>query len=105
LVLECPAATVPELVAWTLAEAKLGAGRLHRSGKDSDPLIVVTTAAAARLGLPEHLEDRRSMRLPEDHKVVRQTRRRSDRGSNYRVPAHWQGVCILPGVCRCRACA
>jgi DNA-binding XRE family transcriptional regulator len=72
LVLECPATSVPELVAWTLTEAKLGASRLHRSGKDSDPLIVVTSAAAERLGLPERLEDRRSMRLPEDHKVVKQ---------------------------------
>ncbi|MGW5353341.1 telomere-associated protein Tap, partial [Streptomyces sp. NPDC004031] len=75
LVLECPAASVPELVEWTLAEARLGASRLHRSGKDSDPLIVVTAAAAARLGLPERLEDRRSMRLPEDHKVVKQITR------------------------------
>jgi hypothetical protein len=33
---------------------------------------VVTAAAATRLGLPERLEDRRSMRLPEDHKVVKQ---------------------------------
>ena len=72
LVLDCPAKSVPELVEWTLAEAKLGASRLHRSGKDSDPLIVLTTAAAARLGLPERLEDRRAMRLPEDHKVARQ---------------------------------
>ena len=72
LVLECPATSVPDLVAWTLAEAKLGASRLHRSGKDSDPLIVVTAAAAVRLGLPERLEDRRTMRLPEDHKVVKQ---------------------------------
>ena len=72
LVLECPAGTVPELVEWTLADAKLGASRLHRSGKDSDPLIVLTAAAADRLGLPERLEDRRSMRLPEDHKVVKQ---------------------------------
>ncbi|MEC3992034.1 helix-turn-helix transcriptional regulator [Actinacidiphila sp. DG2A-62] len=72
LVLECPAKSVPELVEWTLAEAKLGASRLHRSGKDSDPLIVLTTAAAARLGLPERLEDCRAMRLPEDHKVVKQ---------------------------------
>jgi transcriptional regulator with XRE-family HTH domain len=75
LVLECPAGTVPELVAWTLAEAKLGASRLHRSGKDSDPLIVLTAAAADRLGLPERLEDRRSMRLPEDHKIVKQITR------------------------------
>jgi DNA-binding transcriptional regulator YiaG len=75
LVLDCPAGTVPELVEWTLAEAKLGASRLHRSGKDSDPLIVLTAAAAERLGLPERLEDRRAMRLPEDHKVVKQITR------------------------------
>jgi len=75
LVLQCPADTVPELVAWTLAEAKLGASRLHRSGKDSDPLIVLTAAAADRLGLPERLADRRSMRLPEDHKAVKQITR------------------------------
>ncbi|WP_328473491.1 telomere-associated protein Tap [Streptomyces sp. NBC_00448] len=72
LVLQCPAGTLPELVEWTLAEARLGAARLHHSGKDSDPLVVLTTEAAGRLGLPERLEDRRSMRLPEDHQVVRQ---------------------------------
>ncbi|WNI19465.1 telomere-associated protein Tap [Actinacidiphila sp. ITFR-21] len=75
LVLECPAKTVPALVEWTLAEARLGAARLHRSGKDSDPLIVLTAAAAARLGLPDRLADRRAMRLPEDDKVVRQIAR------------------------------
>jgi hypothetical protein len=75
LVLPCPAASVPELVAWTLAEARLGTGRLHRSGRDADPLVVVTAAAAVRLGLPERLEDRRSLRLPEDHEVVRQIAR------------------------------
>jgi hypothetical protein len=75
LVLECPAATVPQLVEWTLSEAQLGRQRLHRSGKDFDPLIVLTAEAAVRLGLPERLEDRRSMRLPEDHKVVKQIAR------------------------------
>jgi transcriptional regulator with XRE-family HTH domain len=72
LVLETPAETVPQLVEWTLAEAGLGAPRLHRHGQDTDPLIVVTAAAAARLGLPPRLEDRRGLRLPEDHPAVRE---------------------------------
>ncbi|MEV7860216.1 helix-turn-helix domain-containing protein [Streptomyces hirsutus] len=75
VVLDCPAATVPELVEWTLRESGLGAARLNRHGKDSDPLIVLTASAAVRLGLPERLEgheQRRSLRLPEDHPVVKQ---------------------------------
>lgn len=75
IVLDCPARTVPELVEWTLRESGLGAPRLHRNGKDSDPLIVLTAAAAVQLGLPERLEgheQRRSLRLPEDHPVVKQ---------------------------------
>ncbi|MDX3357434.1 helix-turn-helix transcriptional regulator, partial [Streptomyces sp. ME01-24h] len=75
LVLPCPAADVPSLVSWTLAEARLGAPRLHRNGKDADPLIVLTAAAAERLGLPAVLEDRRALRLPADHEVVRQIAR------------------------------
>ncbi|MEW2160573.1 helix-turn-helix domain-containing protein [Streptomyces sp. NPDC007189] len=72
IVLECPAASVAELVQWAGAESGLGAPRLHRYGKEADPLIVLTTAAAARLGLPEHLEDHDEYRrhLPEDHPVV-----------------------------------
>ncbi|MEU1628294.1 helix-turn-helix transcriptional regulator [Streptomyces sp. NPDC020096] len=75
IVLDCPATTVPELVEWTLRESGLGAAKLHRNGKDSDPLIVLTAAAAVKLGLPERLEgheQRRSLRLPEDHPVVKQ---------------------------------
>jgi DNA-binding transcriptional regulator YiaG len=75
IVLGCPATTVVELVEWTLKESGLGAPRLHRNGKDSDPLIVLTAAAAVKLGLPEHLEgheQRRSLRLAEDHPVVKQ---------------------------------
>ncbi|GAA2616048.1 helix-turn-helix transcriptional regulator [Streptomyces roseoviolaceus] len=75
IVLDCPATTVAELVEWTLRESGLGAPRLHRNGKDSDPLIVLTAAAAVKLGLPERLEgheQRRSLRLPDDHPVVKQ---------------------------------
>ncbi|MCE7079593.1 helix-turn-helix transcriptional regulator [Streptomyces sp. ST2-7A] len=75
LVLECPATTITELVEWTLTESGLGAGKLNRYGKDSDPLIVLTASAAVKLGLPERLEgheQRRSLRLPEDHPVVKQ---------------------------------
>ncbi|WP_332010799.1 telomere-associated protein Tap [Streptomyces uncialis] len=82
IVLDCPATTVPELVEWTLKESGLGASKLHRYGKDSDPLIVLTASAAVKLGLPERLEgheQRRSLRLPEDHPVVKQV-----------VKAKWQ---------------
>ncbi|MGW7024909.1 telomere-associated protein Tap [Streptomyces decoyicus] len=72
LVLDCPAKTFPALVDWALTEAKLGAPRLHRHGKDADPLIVLTDEAAERLGLPAVLEDRRGLRLPDDHKVIKQ---------------------------------
>ncbi|MEN3584882.1 helix-turn-helix domain-containing protein [Streptomyces sp. ZYX-F-203] len=75
LVLDCPATSVVELVEWTLGESGLGASKLNRYGKDSDPLIVLTASAAVGLGLPERLEgheQRRSLRLPEDHPVVKQ---------------------------------
>ncbi|MFC7266158.1 telomere-associated protein Tap [Streptomyces lutosisoli] len=75
IVLDCPATTVPQLVEWTLRESGLGAAKLNRYGKDSDPLIVLTAAAAVKLGLPERLEgheQRRSLRLAEDHPVVKQ---------------------------------
>ncbi|AVH61774.1 MULTISPECIES: telomere-associated protein Tap [Streptomyces] len=72
IVLDCPARTIPELVEWTLKESGLGAPKLHKNGKDSDPLIVITEAAAVKFGLPERLEDRRGLRLEEDHPVVKQ---------------------------------
>ncbi|MFP1629833.1 telomere-associated protein Tap [Streptomyces sp. 5K101] len=75
IVLDCPATTIPELVEWTLRESGLGAPKLNRYGKDSDPLIVLTASAAVKLGLPERLEgheQRRSLRLPQDHPVVKQ---------------------------------
>ncbi|MFD9466177.1 telomere-associated protein Tap [Streptomyces sp. NPDC060027] len=75
IVQDCPATTIPELVEWTLTESGLGAAKLHRNGKDADPLVVLTAAAAVKLGLPERLEgheQRRSLRLPADHPVVKQ---------------------------------
>jgi transcriptional regulator with XRE-family HTH domain len=67
--LDCPATTIPALVDWTLSESGIGAGRLHRNGKDSDPLIALTESAAVRFGLPARLEGeeaRRSLRLPDE---------------------------------------
>ncbi|MFH8927131.1 telomere-associated protein Tap [Streptomyces pristinaespiralis] len=74
LVLDVPAKSLPALVEWALTEAKLGAPRLHRSGKDADPLVVLTDAAADRYGLPTRLsdEERRAGRLHEDHKILKQ---------------------------------
>ncbi|WP_030724254.1 telomere-associated protein Tap [Streptomyces sp. NRRL F-2580] len=75
IVLDCPVSSVPELVEWTLKESGLGTPRLNRNGKDSDPLVVLTAAAAVKLGLPERLEgheQRRSLRLEDDHPVVKQ---------------------------------
>ncbi|MGW4881795.1 telomere-associated protein Tap [Streptomyces sp. NPDC004262] len=72
LVLDYPLTDLPALVDWALGEAKLGAARLHRSGKDADPLIVLTASAVQRLGLPAELEDRRGLRLPDNHPVLKQ---------------------------------
>jgi Helix-turn-helix len=76
LALHCPATTIPQLVQWTLTDSGLGAARLNRNGKDADPLVILTTAAAERLGLPASLMDseetKRSQRLPDDHKVIKQ---------------------------------
>ncbi|MFE1028556.1 telomere-associated protein Tap [Streptomyces sp. NPDC058818] len=74
LVLDVPAKTIPALVDWTLAEAKLGQARLHRNGRDADPILVLTAAALERFGLPVALseEERRAGRLPSGHKVVKQ---------------------------------
>ncbi|MEV7415226.1 helix-turn-helix transcriptional regulator [Streptomyces sp. NPDC089919] len=70
LLLDCPAKTLPALLDWALAEA-LGAPRLHKNGKDADPLLVLTAEAVARFGLPPQLEDRRSLRLADTHPVVK----------------------------------
>jgi hypothetical protein len=74
LVLNVPADSLPALVEWTLAEAQLGAPRLHGAGKDADPLLVLTAAACERYGLPARLtpEERLDGRLPQDHQAVEQ---------------------------------
>ncbi|MFD7667488.1 telomere-associated protein Tap [Streptomyces sp. NPDC059788] len=74
LVLEVPAKSLPSLIEWTLAEARLGQGRLHRNGRDADPVLVLTAAALERYGLPAALsqEEQRAGRLPDAHKVVKQ---------------------------------
>ncbi|WP_086691236.1 telomere-associated protein Tap [Streptomyces recifensis] len=77
LVLDVPAKSLPALVEWTLTEAQLGAERLHGSGRDADPLLVLTAAACERYGLPAALshEERLAGRLPEGHKVIKQLQR------------------------------
>ncbi|MFJ5829561.1 telomere-associated protein Tap [Streptomyces sp. NPDC093089] len=77
LVLDVPAKTLPALVQWTLAEAKFGAERLNGSGKDADPLLVLTRAALERFGLPAELtdEERLAGRLPDSHRVIAQLTR------------------------------
>lgn len=77
LVLDVPAKSLPALVDWTITEAKLGQPRLHRNGKDADPILVLTPAALERYGLPAALsdEERRAGRLKDSHKVVKQIQR------------------------------
>ncbi|MGK5629154.1 telomere-associated protein Tap [Streptomyces sp. URMC 123] len=74
LVLDVPAKTLPALVDWTITEARLGQARLHRHGMDADPVLVLTTAALERYGLPADLspEERRAGRLAAGHKVLKQ---------------------------------
>ncbi|WP_030762524.1 telomere-associated protein Tap [Streptomyces griseus] len=72
LVLDVPATTLPALVEWTLAHGRLGAPRLDGSGRDADPLLVLTPSALERFGLPaEPTEDERDTgRLAPHHPVI-----------------------------------
>ncbi|MFD5898575.1 hypothetical protein [Streptomyces sp. NPDC060366] len=74
LVLDVPAKSIPALVDWTLTEARLGQARLHRNGRDADPILALTEAALERYGLPAALpeEERHAGRFPSGHKVVKQ---------------------------------
>ncbi|MCB5170395.1 helix-turn-helix transcriptional regulator [Streptomyces bambusae] len=72
LLLDCPAHDLPSLISWALSpEADLGSPRLHRYGKDSDPLLVLTAEATEALGLPLVLDDRRALRLPDNHPAIK----------------------------------
>ncbi|AKL70870.1 MULTISPECIES: telomere-associated protein Tap [Streptomyces] len=73
LVLDHPTTTLPALISWALGpDADLRSPRLHRNGKDGDPLLVLTAAATEALGLPLVLEDRRALRLPDTHPALKQ---------------------------------
>lgn len=74
LLLDVAARSLPALVEWALAEARVGAVKLHGSGKDADPLLVLTETACERYGLPAVLsdEERSAGRLPEGHKIIKQ---------------------------------
>ncbi|MEU7305784.1 transcriptional regulator [Streptomyces sp. NPDC007206] len=77
LILDVPAKSLSALIEWTLAEAQLGAEKLHGSGKDADPLLVLTEAACERYGLPSQMSEseRLAGRLPEGHKAIKQLQR------------------------------
>ncbi|MFH8290323.1 telomere-associated protein Tap [Streptomyces sp. NPDC018059] len=77
LVLDVPATSLPALVEWTLQEARIGQPRLHRNGKDADPVLVLMPSALERYGLPAALseEERRAGRLPAGHAVLKQLER------------------------------
>ncbi|MEU5980274.1 type II toxin-antitoxin system prevent-host-death family antitoxin [Streptomyces sp. NPDC047315] len=64
----CPATSIRELATWA-ADRPFGTPRLHPSGRDGDPLIVLTTEAAAALGLPDR-EEGESRALPVDHQII-----------------------------------
>ncbi|MFJ4877323.1 telomere-associated protein Tap [Streptomyces sp. NPDC088745] len=77
LALDVPAKSIAALVDWTLSEARLGQARLHRNGRDADPILVLTASALERYGLPVALseQERHAGRLPSGHKVVKQIER------------------------------
>ncbi|MER6195992.1 XRE family transcriptional regulator [Streptomyces sp. NPDC001586] len=69
----CPAKTLQALASWALDKKKirLGASKAHDNGFDQDPLLVLTTSAVAHFGMPTDLADQEELRLPPDHKVVK----------------------------------
>ncbi|MCX4808392.1 caspase family protein [Streptomyces sp. NBC_01214] len=74
-VLYSPATTLDELLEWTLTRAGLGAPRLHRHGREADPLLALTRAAAERFGLPRSPGGGSRGTLPDGHRVLARLRR------------------------------
>lgn len=74
-VLHSPATTLDELLEWTLTRAGLGAPRLHRHGREADPLLALTRAGAERFGLPRSSGGGSREALPEGHGVLARLRR------------------------------
>ncbi|MGW5852009.1 telomere-associated protein Tap [Streptomyces sp. NPDC055254] len=70
--LDVPAAVVdlPSAAEWALAYG-LGAPKLSEFGEDSAPLLVLTESAVEALGLPAQLDDRKRLRVPDDHPAVK----------------------------------
>ncbi len=55
---------------WAVAYG-LGAGRLSQFGEESGPLLVLTEGAVEALGLPARLDDRKRLRVSDDHPAVK----------------------------------
>ncbi|TLQ38835.1 telomere-associated protein Tap [Streptomyces marianii] len=55
---------------WAVAYG-LGAGPLSQYGEGSGPLLVLTEAAVEALGLPAQLDDRKRLRVGDDHPAVK----------------------------------
>ncbi|MGK4578494.1 telomere-associated protein Tap [Kitasatospora sp. HPMI-4] len=106
--------TLADVVEWAL-ETKFGSPRLHRHGKDGDPLVVLTDAALAELGLPPLGRDekrefvQRLGQLARTHKAVKALEKAgwllTHRGLGpwarvYRTPEDGKRVCVqlcIPG--------
>ncbi|MFE4496065.1 telomere-associated protein Tap [Streptomyces niveus] len=70
---EIPAGTVTDLgtaAGWALAYG-LGAPKLNTVGEDTGPLLVLTESAVEFLGLPPRLDDRKRLRLADDHPSIK----------------------------------
>ncbi|MBT3078345.1 hypothetical protein [Streptomyces sp. COG21] len=69
----CPARGLPGLLEWTL-RAPLGAAPIRAEGLPSGPLLVLTSTALDRLGLPAEAPDQAHRHPRSDHILLRQLR-------------------------------